>query len=154
MSGTLSWSSGLLQRTWVTSLARCSITHSKYLLGSGWLYSTAAAALSGHLMVLASLKSWGLLWWLGCTFINSFSCALFMVLNLNFSLLHLQSWGFNSYWGCTSPVQPPSAKTQLLFMTPSCLQNQYHLGESCILLSWADSVRYNLSHLWKIVSMC
>jgi hypothetical protein len=47
-----------------------------------------------------------------------------------------------------------SAKPELPSMTPSCLQNWYHLGDFCTLPSSAASVRHNLGHLWITASMC
>lgn len=41
------------------------------------------------------------------------------------------------------------AKAQQLSMTPSCLQNQSHLGDSYTSPSPAASTRYNLGHLWN-----
>jgi hypothetical protein len=42
-----------------------------------------------------------------------------------------------------SPMASHSAKPQLLSMIPSCIQNQYHLGNSYTLPSLASSTRYN-----------
>jgi hypothetical protein len=81
-------------------------------------------------MVLASPNHWGLLLQLGFT--NSFSQALFMMPNLNFfawtlypglstAIFYLHQW---------TSMASYSASSQLLFTIPSCLQNQYHLGDS------------------------
>ena len=74
-------------------------------LGSRCLYSTAAAALGGHLMVLASPKH----------------CMTPSALGHQLQLrLHFHQW---------PSMASHSAKPQLLCVTPSCLQNQYHLDD-------------------------
>jgi hypothetical protein len=56
-----------------------------------------------------------------------FLCVTPSVLGCELQLkLHLHQWPF---------LASHSAKLQLLFMTPSCLQNQYHLGDFYILPS-------------------
>ena len=97
-----------------SSHAPCS-THTSRPLGSRCLYSTAAAALGGHLMVLASSKH----------------CMTPSVLGHQLQMrLHLLQW---------PSMTSHSAKSQLFFMTASCLQNQYHLGDSYTLPSPATA---------------
>ena len=56
-----------------------------------------------------------------------FLCVTPSVLGCELQLkLHLHQWPF---------LASHSAKLQLLFMTPSCLQNQYHLGDPYMLPS-------------------
>ena len=59
--------------------------------------------------------------------------------------LHLHQW---------SSMASHSAKSQLLSMTLSCIQNQYHLGDSYTLSSPAASMKCNLGHLWNAASLC
>lgn len=121
MSGIHSQSSVLLQRAWVISPALHSVAHTACLQAG----STPLLLLShGSLpTVLASLKHWGLLLQLRCTFTNSPSwLSSSTSLHDPFSLgLHLHRWLF---------LASHSAKPQLFFMIPSCLQKQYHLGDS------------------------
>jgi hypothetical protein len=90
-------------------LQLCPLQHSACFLGSGWLHSTAAAGLGGHSIVLASPK---LLEYLAATGLATFSPITVPGLSSG-----IAAW-------------PPSAKPQPLFTTPSCLQNQDHLGDS------------------------
>lgn len=121
MSGIHSQSSVLLQRAWVISPALHSVAHTACLQAG----STPLLLLShGSLpTVLASLKHWGLLLQLRCTFTNSPSwLSSSTSLHDPFSLgLHLHRWLF---------LASHSAKPQLFFMIPSCIQNQQHLGDS------------------------
>lgn len=90
----------------ITSLRAFAANHTDCLLGSGWLYSFAAAALSSQSMVVASTKCCGLLQ-MGCT-------------------LPIVSSGFSS----GTPFLSHIAKPKLFSMTLSCLQNQYNLRDS------------------------
>ena len=91
-------------RAWVTSPALSLVVHSlSPRLQMPVL--TAAAVLGGHLMVLASPKQ----------------CITPSIPGHQLQLrLHLHQ--------CPS-MASHSAKPQLLCVTPSCLQNQYHLGD-------------------------
>jgi hypothetical protein len=104
------------------------------------IHSTAAAILGDHPMVLASPLLGGLS--LQLDFTKGLSEALFTVPSLRSF-----AWPF-----CPEPssrteaVPSPmvfhglqSTKPQLFFMTPSFLQNQYHLGDSYTLPSTATA---------------
>ena len=45
------------------------------------------------------------------------------------------------------------AKPRLLSMIPSCLQNQYHLGD-LHMTKFSYSTRYNLRYVWNKTSLC
>jgi hypothetical protein len=98
--GSNSRSSGLLQGLG-SLLQPCPLYHTHCPLGSRCLYSTAAA-LGGHLMVLTSPKH----------------CMTPSVLSLQLQL-RLHQW---------PSMASHSAEPELLCLTPSGLQNQYHLG--------------------------
>jgi hypothetical protein len=117
--------------TGLACMVLSSVAHTVCLPGTSWLHSIVAAVLGGHHMVLASTIHWSLLLQLGCTFTNSLSWTLFMVLQFLFMIssvlefqlilrLHLHQWLL---------LASHSAKPRLLSMTPSCLQNQYYLGD-------------------------
>jgi hypothetical protein len=110
MSGIHSRSSRFLQE--LGSLPQlCPLGHTPHPLGFRCLYSTTAAVLGGHLMVLAPPKH----------------CMTPSVLGHQLQVrLHLHQW---------PSMDSHSAKPQLLSVTPSCLQNQYHLGDSYTLPS-------------------
>ena len=97
-------------RAWVTSPAMPFVAHAS----SSRLQMPVphcCCCSCGHLMVLASPKH----------------CMTPSVLGLQLQLrLHLHQW---------PSMASHSAKHQLLFMTPSCLQNQYPLGDSYTLPS-------------------
>lgn len=42
-----------------------------------------------------------------------------------------------------------SAKSQLVSMTPSCLQGQYPRGVDSCITKFGTSARYNLGHPWN-----
>jgi hypothetical protein len=46
-----------------------------------------------------------------------------------------------------------SAESQLLCVTPSCLQNQYHLGDPYTLPILLQQ-EYNRGYLWNTASLC
>lgn len=100
---------------------------------SSKLRPAPAAVLDGHPILPASPKCWGLLLQMDCTFTKSLSKVLFMVSNLNFS-----SWppgpsnATEAAPSLAASLSSHSAKPQHLSMTPSCLQKQYYLGDSCI----------------------
>lgn len=113
MSGSHSWLPGVLQGAWDASPAPPSAAHIAYppaLAG----FTPLLLFLGGRPTVLASSNCWGSLQQLGCTSTNCLSWALFMAPTLNFSVWPLQSWVFNSHWGCTFtnglfwPVTVPS----------------------------------------------
>ena len=126
MSGIHTWSCGL-----VSLLQLCPLQQSKLKL----MHSTATAVLGDHPMVLASPIHWGLSLQQGFT--NSLSQALFMVPSL---IMTPSVLGCHLQLKLCFPQCPSlashSAKPQVFFMTPSCLQNQqYYLCESYTLLS-------------------
>lgn len=95
-------------------LQLCTLWHSKLRL----IFSTLAAALSDHHMVLASPIHWDLQLQLG--FSNNISQALFIVPNIIPSVQSYQlQWRLPLHqW---PSMASDSAMPQLLFMTPSCL---------------------------------
>lgn len=115
----------------VTSLALPSATHTACLLGSGWLHSTAVADFGGHPMVLASPKCWVFCynWAAHSPLLGSLHGAKPQLLCMTLSVLSLQLllWLHLHQWPL---LASPGVKPQLLSMAPSCLQNQYHQGDS------------------------
>lgn len=111
------------------------------ILGSGWLYSTAVAVLGGHLMVPASAICWDLLLQLG--FPNNLFYRLSSWCQVSTFLQGPFSSGTSTATETApSPIAFPGfSKPQLLSMTCSCLQNQYHLSDSYILPSPATCRR-------------
>lgn len=105
--------------------------------GSGWLHSNVAAVPGGHPMVLTSPICWSLLMQLGFT--NNLSEALFIVSSLSFfawplqDCLDCQLQLVSLYLHQWPSMTSHSAKPQL--HDQSCLQNQYHLGDSYTLPS-------------------
>ena len=100
-------------------LQLCTLWHSKLrLIFSRLIFSTLAAALSDHHMVLASPIHWDLQLQLG--FSNNISQALFIVPNIIPSVQSYQlQWRLPLHqW---PSMASDSAIPQLLFMTPSCL---------------------------------
>lgn len=59
--------------------------------------------------------------------------------------LHLHQWPF---------LASHCARCQLSSMTPQCLQDQHHLGDSYTSPSPAASTRCNLGCLWNTASLC
>ena len=117
-------------------------------LGSHWLHSTAAI-LGCHPMVLAFIIHSGILLQLG--FANRHLLPLGCQVSTSSVLGHqLPLQLYLLQW---PPLASHSAKPQLLFMTPSCLQNQppgwiFHITK----YRW--SMRYNLGYLWNMASLC
>ena len=129
-------------RTWVTSPELPFVAHTLCFLGSSYLYSTAAAILGGHLMVMASPKYCCLL--LQLCFTNSLLWSPCIVSSLNSVTWQFQSWAINCNWGCTFTNGLPWFLTMCsLSIMLSCLKIQYHLGDSLQIIKSSCSMRYN-----------
>lgn len=120
-------------------------------VGSDWLHSTAAAVGGGHPMFLAFLTCWR---FLTATrlhqqpLIGSLYSAKFQLLYMTPSVLGHQLQMKLHLHICPS-LASHSAKPQLLSMTSSYLQNQYHLGDFYTL----PSTKYNVGCLWDTASL-
>lgn len=115
----------------------------------------------------------GALWWpshsadiskmmqslqLGCTFTNTLSWALFRDCDpaTQCQVSASQPWDLTSTEAAPSlwPLLPSyGAKAQMLTLTSSRLQNQYHLNDSYSFTT-VPSMRYSLSPLWTRASVC
>ena len=99
-------------------------------LSTGLLHCTAVAVHDGYAMVLSSSIHWDLPWQLG------FKHPLIGSRPVVKPQLLCVPWAVNCNWGCTSTNGLPWHFI-MLFMNPSCLQNQYHLYDSYTLPSIA-----------------
>jgi hypothetical protein len=117
-------------RAWATSLAMPFVAHvSSFMPQMPVLYCCSCSVLGGHLMVLAPPKH----------------CMTPSVQGRQLKLrLHLHQW---------PSMASHSAEPQLPCMTPSCLQNQYNLGDPCTLPIPLQQ-EYNLGYLWNTDSLC